>query len=842
MKKALFIIMLGLCSLYISASGLKPAYYIMGKDTTCQIFLYSPAPNEGLHIAYMAENESWCDMGKLMDCDYGNWQSERKMFDVYVVHAADGTWRAVWSVNEKDPCIAVAYSEDLVTWRPQDYPLMKEDGCRKPIIFPMDDGTFDIYFHSNKGNRYVRASNDFRKFEESPEPSTIEDVAWLRDTAIVTGKKYEGNLYEVPKLHLTYICDYFNSQKKDNIISAEKLQDDGRRFANLKPITSTLSIDPTNKKQISNHQIGVFFEDINYSADGGLYGELIQNRDFEYSSKDHKGWEPSTAWCSNTPIKIRTSDPISNENRHYAVLEAGDSLKNNGWDGIVVKAEAKYDFSFYAKNTDVDKRQILAVLMSDGEILATQKIKIQGKTWEKYTAVLQPKNGSEHAQLVLIPEKKGSTAVDMVSLFPEDTYKGHGLRKDLAEAIADLHPKFIRFPGGCMSHGNGIDNIYHWNASIGPWQDRKPDMNIWGYHQTRGLGFYEYFQFCEDIGAEPIPVLSAGVPCQNSAVGSNGLQGQQGGIPMADMPVYIEELLNMIDWANGNPATSKWAKMRADAGHPSPFNLKYIGIGNEDQVSTVFKERYLMICKAIKAKYPDIKVIGTAGSWHSPQSDYVEGWNVAKENKNIIDLVDEHYYESTGWFLHHQDYYDDYDRKAPKVYLGEYANVSFKPNNVESALSEALWLCNIERNGDVVDMASYAPLLCNKNHYQWSPDLIYFDNTSVKKTPSYLTQQFFSMYGGDEYLASKIALAGDLKYRIASSVVRDSRTGNIYAKIVNMLPVSLTLKIQGLQVKDGSEVHGFGGDLSQTEAQETTEKANNIIFLPPYSFRVIELK
>lgn len=842
MKKILFIAILSLCSLYISASDINPAYYIMGKDTTCQIFLYSPSPKEGLHVAYLAENESWKDIGRLVGCEYGNWKIERAMYDPYVVHANDGTWRAVWSVSEKDPCIAVAYSEDLITWRPQDYPLMKENGCRKPIIFAMDDGTFDIYFHSNNGNRYVQASNDFRKFEESPEESTIENVAWLRDTATVDGKQYEGNLYDVPKLHLTYICDNFKEQQKESALSAERLQDDGKRFADLKPITTTLSIDKTDKKSISNHQIGVFFEDINYAADGGLYAELIQNRDFEYTSRDHKGWDSSTAWLSNTPLKIETTAPLSVNNPHYAVLTAGDSLRNGGWDGIVIKAEAMYDFSFYAKNIDVDKRQVLVALVSDGEILAENKLKVQGKTWSKYTAIFAPKKGSEHAQLVIIPQKKGSTAVDMVSLFPEDTYKGHGLRKDLAGAIAALHPKFVRFPGGCMSHGNGIDNIYHWNASVGPCQDRKPDMNIWEYHQTRGLGFYEYFQFCEDIGAEPVPVLSAGVPCQNSPVGTNGLQGQQGGIPMGDMPAYIQELLDMIDWANGNPTTSKWAKMRADAGHPAPFNLKYIGIGNEDMASTTFKERYLMICKAIKAQYPNIKIIGTAGSWHYPQSDYIEGWNIAKQNKDVIDLVDEHYYESTGWFLHHQDYYDDYDRNAPKVYLGEYANVSRKANNVESALSEAVWLCNVERNGDVVDMASYAPLLCNKNHHQWSPDMIYFDNTTVTESPSYLTQQLFSLYSGDEYIASKIAINDKLKYRVASSVVRDSRTGDVYLKIVNVLPVSLTLKIEGLQVKEGSDIHGFGGDLLKTEAVEVTEKAGSTIFLPPYSFRVIELK
>ena len=232
----------------------------------------------------------------------------------------------------------------------------------------------------------------------------------------------------------------------------------------------------------------------------------------------------------------------------------------------------------------------------------------------------------------------------------------NGLRKDLAQVIADLKPKFVRFPGGCMSHGQGLENIYHWNHTVGPLQDRKPDFNIWGYHQTRGLGFFEYFQFCEDIGAEPLPVLAAGVPCQNSSNNRQGIGGQQGGIPMKDMPAYIQELLDLIDWANGDPATSKWAKMRADAGHPKPFNLKYIGIGNEDIISTVFEERYEMICKAIRAKYPDIKICGTVGPFHSPSADYLEGWDFTKKHPDLQYMVDEHYYESTGWFMHHRDY------------------------------------------------------------------------------------------------------------------------------------------------------------------------------------------
>ena len=428
----------------------------------------------------------------------------------------------------------------------------------------------------------------------------------------------------------------------------------------------------------------------------------------------------------------------------------------------------------------------------------------------------------------------------MVSLFPHDTFKGHGLRKDLAEAIAALHPRFVRFPGGCMSHGQGLSNIYHWNESVGPWQDRKPAKNIWGYHQTRGLGFYEYFQFCEDIGAEPLPVLAAGVPCQNSAADKDGYGGQQGGIPMADMPAYCQEILHMIEWANGDPATSKWAKMRADAGHPAPFHLKYIGIGNEDLVSTTFEERYEMICKAIKQKYPDIIVCGTVGPFHNPSADYIEGWRFAKAHHDLIDMVDEHYYESPGWFLHHQDYYDDYDRKGPKVYLGEWAS---RDRRVENALVEAIHLCNVERNGDIVSMASYAPLLCNEAHQNWNPDMIYFNSDSITAlTPSYYTQKLWGNSAGDRYLASHFSLPESIRYRVASSVVRDQKTGTTWVKLVNALPQSLTVEVKGMAIPSEAEVVGFSGQPNDKNVKvKITRVSGSTITLKPYSVEVITI-
>lgn len=285
------------------------------------------------------------------------------------------------------------------------------------------------------------------------------------------------------------------------------------------------------------------------------------------------------------------------------------------------------------------------------------------------TAVLKADADADHASIKVEPLGTGKVALDMISLFPQQTFKGrkNGLRADLAQTLADLKPKFMRFPGGCVAHGDGLHNIYNWKETIGPLEARKPQRNLWGYHQTKGLGYYEYFQFCEDMGCEPLPVLAAGVSCQNS---SDRGHGQQGGIPMDKMPEYVQDVLDLIEWANGDAKTTKWGKLRAEQGHPAPFNLKYIGIGNEDLISKTFEERYLMIVKAVKEKYPDIVVCGTSGPW-SEGSDYETGWRLAKDHK--IDMIDEHYYQTPGWFIYHQDYYDQYDRNGSKVYLGEYA-------------------------------------------------------------------------------------------------------------------------------------------------------------------------
>ena len=820
-----------------------PACQIMDADTVCRIFVYSPGDKDGLHLAYLDETEKWVDAGQLCGSDYSRWGSEKRMYNPYVTHAADGTWRAVWSVNDYAPCFAVAYSEDLVTWRPQDYPKVSVKGVQRPVVFQMDDGSFDIYLRSASGKRHVHASNDFRTFKESPEQSTIDDVAWITDTATVGQKRFEGNIFDVPKLHLDYILSYFDALAADAEKNRVTMRDDKERFKDLPAtVTASLTVDASKTKAISDKLVGIFFEDISYAADGGLYAELVQNRDFEYSSSDRNEWNALTAWEHSKGVRVETAQPLSKVNAHYVVMRA-DTLYNIGWDGIADKGAA-YDFSMYARMmADGAKQMTVALVADDGTVMAEGKLKVAGREWKRYALALTTDTkkraklyGGEvrNCRLVIVGKKEAEVALDMISLFPHDTYKGHGLRKDLAETIAALKPKFVRFPGGCMSHGEGIDNIYHWNHTVGPWQDRVPDKNIWHYHQTRGLGFYEYFQFCEDIVAEPLPVLAAGVPCQNSGPDKDGFGGQQGGIPMEDMPAYCQEILDMIEWANGDPAKSKWAKMRADAGHPEPFNLKYVGIGNEDIISTVFEERCLMICKAIKEKYPDIVVCGTVGPFHDPSADYIEGWRFAKENSRYIDMVDEHYYESPGWFLNNQDYYDGYDRKAPKVYLGEWAS---RTRTMESALVEAMHLCHIEKNADVVVMTSYAPLLCKEKHHNWNPNMIYFDNTNITLTPSYHTQKLFSVNGGDRYVASTLRVPEGLENRVAASVVTDSKSGKKYVKLVNALPSTLKLNVSGLDISGNTAIEGFRGMPADKAVQpaDGVKVEGSAITLPPYT-------
>ena len=807
-----------------------------------KVFFYSPNPNGGLHMAVL-ENDTWNDLGQLCASDYGTWGAEKKMYHPSLCRANDGSWRLVFQLNDIAPLFGASYSRDLVTWRPQDYPRVNSQKCKNPVVVAEGDA-FKVYYQTANGDtRRISTDADFRHFI-GDEAVKADVRLWHRDTVSIKGEQQTGQIFTMTDAEVQRVRDDFRLQGEKWAPTNERMHDDAQKLSIPSVINTTLTVSPNQEKNISDKLIGIFFEDISYAADGGLYAELIQNRDFEYTSKDHRGWNASTAWHSNKPIEISSEHPLHPNNPHYALIWP-DTLWNEGWDGIVVEKGKKYNFSMFVFAGGQKQDFLIQLVGQKGQVLAQSKLKTRASDWQQFSTVLKAKASDEKGRLVIIPQKVARVGIDMVSLFPQETYMGrkNGLRKDLAQVIADLHPKFVRFPGGCMSHGQGLENIYHWNHTVGPLQSRKPDFNIWNYHQTRGLGFFEYFQFCEDIGAEPLPVLAAGVPCQNSANNAEGIGGQQGGIPMADMPAYVEEICNLIEWANGDPATNEWAKMRADAGHPKPFNLKYLGLGNEDIISTVFEERYEMICKAVRERYPDIKICGTVGPFHSPSADYTEGWDFTKKHPDLQYMVDEHYYESTGWFMHNRDYYDSYDRSAAKVYLGEWAaSTHVKRPNVETALAEALYLTDIERNGDVVEMTSYAPMLSKDGHSNWNPDMIYFSNTHIRTTPAYEIQRLFSVYGGDRYIKSQFSnLDSQLAHRIGASVVRDSKTGKRYLKLVNALPSTLKIHVEGINLPATVKCQQFTGAIDDQKAKTTEIETNEPTTLPPYSLRVIAL-
>lgn len=752
---------------------------VANEPDSVYLFSYAHADGQsGLRFAWSPDGRKWLPVADGYDyvkCDFGPWGSEKKMFSPRLMQdAADGSWHCIWTATRSGEVLAHAASPDLLKWGAQSY-FTKEE----------------------RGNYEL----------SSPLPT-------MEMSVMLNGKKEVGWKQRVPYGTVERLVRYADHKKYRQQLYGERAEEDQVRFAGLKPLKATIQVDASRGKSISDHLIGIFFEDINYAADGGLYAELVQNRDFEYSSKDgsRQGWDANYAWSvdGQGSMEIATEHPVHENNPHYAVLDirqVGASLLNDGYDGITLKKGEKYDFSCFARIAGENKggKVVVCLLDQAGNEVGKTLVKVSSKSWKKLKGVLTAQEDVRAAKLALRPEVSGTYHFDMVSLFPQNTFKGrkNGLRADLAQVLADLHPRFVRFPGGCVAHGDGIDNIYDWKGSIGPLEARKPLRNLWGYHQTRGLGYFEYFQFCEDIGAEPVPVLAAGVPCQNSGTCSHhskdeiGCKGQQGGIPMEEMPAYIQDVLDLIEYANGDARKTEWGRRRAEAGHPKPFNLKYIGIGNEDLITEVFEERFTMIYKAVREKYPEVTVIGTVGPFYEG-TDYDEGWKLA--TRLGVPMVDEHYYVAPGWFIHNQDYYDRYDRNKSKVYLGEYAaHLPGRPSNLETALSEALYLTAVERNADVVSMTSYAPLLAKEGHTQWRPDLIYFNNEEVKPTVGYYTQQMYGQNAGNEYFDSTIKLDSrrdDVKKRVGVSVVKDSVSGDFIVKLVNMLPVEVSAKIE----------------------------------------------
>ena len=573
---------------------------------------------------------------------------------------------------------------------------------------------------------------------------------------------------------------------------------------------------PKGGKAISDELLGIFFEDISSSADGGLYAELIQNGSFEFSPAEKDGWGAGTAWKQVRPghslgtLDVRKDNGIHAYNPTYMRLHTervkeysdykgwkGYGIENEGFSGISVKSGAIYDFSVFLRNYGQAKQIRIALVEPQGwgkdpKLLAEAFITADAKNWQKYNAVLVPNADCKKAALQILVLTLGDIDVDMVSLMPQDTYKGHGLRKDLAQALEDLQPKFMRFPGGCVVHGggDGFWDTYRWKTTIGPKEQRKGLKNTWGYHQSMGLGFYEYFQFCEDLGMEPVPILPSGVSCQGANGGWNMWPTQaQDVVPMSEMDEWVSEAIDLIEWANGDPATNKWAKMRADAGHPKPFNLKYLGIGNEEKISPEFSERFKYIYERVTKAHPEIVIVGTAGPGSHPgNQDFEAGWKLAEELD--MPIIDEHYYEPNSYFLGKRQY-DSYPRdRKTKVYLGEYAA---KDKRLIDALAEGLYLLHVERNGDVVCMTSYAPLFAKKDGTNWNPDLIYFDNERPYLTCSYYVQQMFGQSSGQYYYGDCVQFKGDAAgveqpqadVHYGQSVILNAKTRKLYVKLVN---------------------------------------------------------
>lgn len=512
-----------------------------------------------------------------------------------------------------------------------------------------------------------------------------------------------------------------------------------------------ITVDPAAKgAKIDDTMYGVFFEDINRAADGGLYAELVQNRSFEYSTADNSSYTPLTSWTVDGTAQVVNDDGRLNaRNRNYLSLAAGSSVTNAGYNtGVHVDEGKKYDFSVWAR-AEAGSALSVSLQDSDGTLATARRVPVTKGGWAQYKATFTATRTSSAGRLTVA--SPAAAALDMVSLFPRDTYKRepNGLRKDLAEKIAALHPGFVRFPGGCLVNTGSMEDYseasgyqrkrsYQWKDTVGPVEQRATNSNFWGYNQSYGLGYYEYFRLSEDVGAMPLPVVPALVTgCgQNQAVADEAL-----------LKRHIQDTLDLIEFANG-PANSTWGKVRARMGHPKPFHLTHIEVGNEENLPNEFFARFKEFRAAIQAKHPDIQVISNSGPDDSG-STFDTAWQLNKDAK--VDMVDEHYYNSPQWFLQNNDRYDSYDRGGPKVFLGEYASLG---NTFKNGLAEAAYMTGLERNADVVKLASYAPLFANEDYVQWRPDLVWFNNHASWNSANYEVQKLFMNNVGDRVVPS----------------------------------------------------------------------------------------
>lgn len=592
-----------------------------------------------------------------------------------------------------------------------------------------------------------------------------------------------------------------------------------------------INISSEKKHAVAKDLYGLFFEDINYSLDGGLHAEMLENRNFEammcFGKKDDHhtipdglyGWSVYGSESIGSYLQLSKEEPLNSVNPHYMIFHAktaGSAFTNKAFDGIYLKKDGAYQISFYAKAEQ--NLEVTVAVCAGKETICQTAISINSREWKKYEGGLVAARDVEQGAFVVTVSGIGKVCFDQFSMMPADATLGI-FRTDLVEALRKLQPSFMRFPGGCVVEGNTLDSRYRWKDTIAPAEERKQNWNRWAIHncdeneggpyshygQTLGVGYYEYFLLCEELGAKPLPVVSVGLACQFMSTERLPLESPE-------LQEYIQDVIDLIEFCNGD-VTTVWGAKRAEMGHPEPFGLEYVGIGNEqwqDEESEFF-ERYLMFEKAVHEKYPEIKLIGSAGPGVLNEA-YDKAWEwiyeEEKKNPNVVYAMDEHYYVEPEWLLEHADFYDNYDRTI-KVFAGEYAchipglagkmNMP-EANSIKAALAEAAFMTGIERNSDVVVMAAYAPLLARKGYTQWSPDLIWFDGKHVYETPSYYVQQLYSKYRGEYVLPCEVEKT-EAAGKVFASAVTDAE-GRVIVKLVNVSDKDEMISFEGSATKE----------------------------------------
>ncbi|HTQ51238.1 MAG TPA: alpha-L-arabinofuranosidase C-terminal domain-containing protein [Candidatus Acidoferrales bacterium] len=596
------------------------------------------------------------------------------------------------------------------------------------------------------------------------------------------------------------------------------------------PVSLTIQAGRPGAK-INPAMWGVFFEDINFGADGGLYAELVKNRSFEFPDP-LMGWTRISPSLACGQLSIRTDNPFDAANPHYLRIQSEGTapfgVANEGFRGIGLREDESYDFSIQIRGVSGAPRVNVQLYGADGTLLAAALLQGFSSGWKKFTAVLRPADADPKGRLQIVLEGKGAVDLDLVSLFPRHTWKHRpgGLRADMVQMLADLKPGFLRFPGGCIVEGSVLERRYQWKNTIGPMENRRWLINRWNYEfihrptpdyfQSFGLGFFEFFQLCEDIGAEPLPIINCGMACQFNS-------GEL--CPLDELDAYLQDALDLIEFATG-PSRSPWGAQRAAMGHPRPFKMKLLGIGNE-QWGPQYIERYTRFAKVLKEKHPEIQLVAAAGPLPDDER-FKFIWSKMRELN--ADIVDEHCYANPAWFFANSHRYDHYDRNGPKVFMGEYAAQSVamvstkNRNTLECALSEAAYLIGLERNADVVRMASYAPLFGHVDAWQWTPNLIWVDNLRIYGTPNYYVQQLFSRNRGDVVLPTQ--LEGIKKSPagvedLYAGATRDDRAGEIILKVVNATSQAISAMVNLKEVKRvgvGSETILTGTSLNDVNS------------------------